>query len=224
MEDRFLRNLDALTETECAVLRTKKVLIAGCGGIGGYLEEYLLRVGIGEIRVVDPDCFEPSNFNRQLLCTEDSLGRYKAETAARRAASVAPSTSFSGHICRLDETTLPGLLRGCDAALDALDNIPGRLQLKAECDRQGIPYVFGAVNGWCAQAVLSLPGDGILDKLFPEHCDTEACKNSALSFSPALCAALQASLCVQLLCERPVKPGVFYSFNLEDMELNSIRL
>ena len=98
----------------------KKLLIAGCGGLGGYLSEYLLRLGVGKLVVADPERFDRSNLNRQLLCTEESIGRYKAETAAARAARVAPECRFEGHVCRLDENTLPELLRGCDAALDAL--------------------------------------------------------------------------------------------------------
>ena len=47
MDERFVRNLGALTEEECALLGKKRVLLAGCGGLGGYLLEYLLRLGVG---------------------------------------------------------------------------------------------------------------------------------------------------------------------------------
>ena len=50
MEERYIRNLGALTERECALLRTKTVFVAGCGGLGGYLIEMLLRLGVGTIR------------------------------------------------------------------------------------------------------------------------------------------------------------------------------
>ncbi|MCR5575568.1 MAG: ThiF family adenylyltransferase, partial [Oscillospiraceae bacterium] len=102
MDERFIRSLGALEEEELAALRGKKLLIAGCGGLGGYLAEYLLRLGAGEIAVADPERFERSNLNRQLYCTEESLGRRKAAAAAERAALVAPDCRFTGHICRLD--------------------------------------------------------------------------------------------------------------------------
>ena len=53
MEERYIRNLGALSEAECALLREKTVLVAGCGGLGGYLIEMLLRLGVGEIRAAD---------------------------------------------------------------------------------------------------------------------------------------------------------------------------
>ena len=222
MDERFVRSLGPLEETELKALREKKLLIAGCGGLGGYLAEYLLRLGVGEIVVADPERFERSNLNRQLLCTGENLGRSKAMAAAERAALIAPETHFTGHICRLDERTLPGILQGCDAALDALDNIESRLLLKAECDRQGVPYFFGAVSGWVAQAAFSLPGDSLPEILYPEGYVQE--ENGVLSFTPACCAAMQAALCLRWLCGRPVQPGKLYCFDLLEMDLQSIQI
>ena len=222
MDERFVRSLGALREEELAALRARKVLIAGCGGLGGYLAEILLRLGVGEIVAADPERFERTNLNRQLLCTEKTLGRHKAAAAAERAAAVAPDCRFFGHVCRLDEKTLPGLLRGCDAALDALDSPESRRLLKAECDRQGVPYIFGAVGGWVAQAAFSVPGDGLLDQLFPEDYVQE--DKSVLPFTPALGAALQAALCARFLCGRPVEPGRLYSFDLLRTDFREIAL
>ena len=49
MENRYLRNVPALTEEECALLRAKSVCVVGCGGLGGHIIEQLARIGIGEI-------------------------------------------------------------------------------------------------------------------------------------------------------------------------------
>ncbi len=222
MDERFIRNLGALNAEETAILRGKKVFIAGCGGLGGYLAEYLLRVGVGEIAAADGDRFERSNLNRQLLCTGRNLGCRKAEAAALRAAEIAPDTAFSGHVCRLDERNLPGLLRGCDAARDALDTGEDRRMLKRACDAQGVPCVFGAVGGWEAQAALSLPGDGFLEKLYPAEYAQE--ERGVLPFVCALGAAMQAALCASFLCGRPVEAGRLYRFDLEHMELARIKL
>ena len=221
MDERFIRNLGALTGEECEMLRNKKVFIAGCGGLGGYLAEYLLRVGVGEIAVADFDRFERSNFNRQLLCTGENIGLAKAEAAEKRAADIAPDTVFRGHVCRLDENSLPELLYGCDAVLDALDSAVSRRLVKAECDRQAIPFFFGAVSGWVAQAAFSPPGDGLTEILYSEGYTSE--DRGILSFTPALGAALEASLCVRYLCGRPVEPGWLYSFDLQQMDLAALR-
>ena len=222
MDGRFVRSLGALEEREFAILRGKKVLIAGCGGLGGYLVEYLLRAGVGRIVAADPKRFERSNLNSQLLCTEETIGRCKALAAAGRVALVAPDIRFTGHICRLDSLSLPGLLRGCDAALDALDNVESRRLLKAECDRQDVPYFFGAVSGWVAHAALSRKGDALTEILYPEEYKQK--EAGILPFTPALGAAMQAALCLRFLCGRPVEAGYLYSFDLLRMDFAQMML
>ena len=220
MEERYLRNLGALTEQECLALQTKKVFVAGCGGLGGHILDQLLRIGVGHIAAADGDVFEPSNLNRQLLSSTEVLGHSKAEEAAHHARAVNPSVEFTAHPVFVDGCNAAELVSGCDAVLDALDSIPARKLLKAECDRQGIPFIHGAISGWIAQAAISLPGDGLLDLLYPS--DSLKTDKTVLSFTPALCAALQTSLCVQLLLGRPVETGKLYYFNLRDMEFESI--
>jgi tRNA A37 threonylcarbamoyladenosine dehydratase len=60
----FARNLGWITEGEQAVLRAKRVAIAGRGGVDGSHLLTLTRLGIGAFSVADPDVFEPVNFNR----------------------------------------------------------------------------------------------------------------------------------------------------------------
>ena len=67
MESRYARNIPALTEAECRILREKRVVVVGCGGLGGHIIDQLSRIGVGTLRVCDGDVFEPTNLNRQLL-------------------------------------------------------------------------------------------------------------------------------------------------------------
>ena len=67
MQPRYARNIPALTAAECEILKQKRVLVVGCGGLGGHIIDQLTRIGIGAVRVVDGDVFEETNLNRQLL-------------------------------------------------------------------------------------------------------------------------------------------------------------
>lgn len=222
MEERYLRNIPALTEAEQLLLRRKRVLIAGCGGIGGHLVDLLLRVGVGHIRVVDGDVFEASNLNRQLLSGLPQLGQSKAQAAEYHGVRVNPDVVVEAHGVYMTEDNANALVDGCDVVLDALDNIESRRILSAACGRAGIPYIFGAVCGWTAQAAISMPGDHLINILYPE--DVVRKDKSVLSFTPALCASLQASLCVKLLAGRPVDTGKLYHFDLLEMEFETFPL
>ena len=220
MQQRYERNFPALTREEFALLRRKRVAVIGCGGLGGHIIELLCRLGVGSIRAVDGDVFEPSNLNRQLLSEAEVLGRPKAQIAAQRVRRVNPDVEVSGVWTYLNEGNALGLLEGCDVAVDALDNIASRKVLAEACRRAGIPYVYGAIQGWVAQAAVSMPGDGLIDKLFPPHVQIR--DKSVLSFTPALCAAMQAALCAKLLVDRPVQTGTVFYYDLLNQEAETI--
>lgn len=220
MEDRYLRNIPALTEEECRLLRSKRVLIVGCGGLGGNLISIFARIGVGNLRIVDGDVFEATNLNRQLFSEMPVLGQNKASVAAQRVARINPEITVDVVEDFLTEENASDLLRGCDIVVDALDNIPGRRLLAAACEKAGLPLVYGAISGWVAQWALSIPGDKLVEKLYPE--DTVVRDKSVLSFTPALCASMQAALCVKYLAGRPVETGKIYYFDLLNQEFETI--
>ena len=220
MKARYERNVPALTEAECEALRRKRVLVVGCGGLGGHLIEMLARIGIGALRVVDGDVFEPSNLNRQLLSEVSTLGLSKAKAAAVRVSRVNPEVEVEAVAENMTEVNVHALLQGCDAVLDGLDNIESRRVLASACAKAGIPYIYGAVNGWVAQAAISMPGDHLVDILYPK--DVVIKNKSVLSFTPALCASVQVSLCVKLLVGRAVETGTVCYFDLLNQEFETI--
>ena len=220
MEARYARNIPALTETECQALRTKRVLVVGCGGLGGHIIDMLTRVGIGSLRVVDGDVFEPTNLNRQLLSDMTVLGRPKAEVALEHIRRVRPEAEAEAVTGSMTEENVRELIRDCDIVMDALDDIGARRTLASACSDAGIPYVYGAIQGWVAQAAVSMPGDGLIAKLFPAG--TEVTDKSVLSFTPALCASVQTALAVKYLTGRPVQTGTVYHLDLLDQEFEAI--
>ena len=222
MQSRYARNIPALSEEECLLLREKRVLVVGCGGLGGHIIDQLARIGIGYLRVVDGDVFEASNLNRQLLSSVPLLGTGKAKAAADHIARVNPEITVDAADVFLTEANAAKLVEGCDIVMDALDNITGRKILAAACAEAGIPYVYGAIQGWVVQAAVSLPEDQLMEILYPE--ETEISDKSVLSFTPALCASFQTSLCVKFLLGRPVETGTVYYFDLLDLEYETIPL
>lgn len=220
MEDRYLRNIPALTEAECNLLRQKRVLIVGCGGLGGNLISILLRIGVGSLRIVEGDVFEATNLNRQLFSSIPALGHNKARIALQRAININPDVHVDVVEEFLTKENAMELIDGCDVVLDALDNVDGRRILAAACKKAGVPFVYGAISGWVAQAAVSMPGDDLIEKLYPE--DVIVRDKSVLSFTPALCASMQAALCIKYLVGRPVETGRIYYFDLLNQEFEII--
>lgn len=220
MEPRYARNIPALTEEECLILRNKRVLVVGCGGLGGHIIDQLARIGIGFLRVADGDVFEPSNLNRQLLSRIPLLGVSKAKAAAEHISKINPDIEVEAIEDFMTSQNVHVLTAGCDIVIDALDNIPSRRLLAAACTEDGLPYIYGAIQGWVAQAGISMPGDSLIGTLFPQEVEIQ--DKSVLSFTPALCASIQVSLCVKLLLGRPVDTGTIYYFDLLNYEFETI--
>lgn len=223
MKARYERNLHALSEEEQGKLSGKKVCIVGCGGLGGYLLEYLLRAGIGHITVIDGDCFEESNLNRQILSNEHRIGCSKAQTAQEHAKAVNSEVGISVIDSFLTEENAEELLKGHDLVLDAVDNMSARRIMGRQCARLGIPLVYGAIKGWYAQISLVMPGSRILDILCGS--DAALADKSSLSFTPSACAAFQAAEAVKYLCGRKTSlDGKVLYVDLLNMETELIEM
>jgi molybdopterin/thiamine biosynthesis adenylyltransferase len=206
MLPRYERNLEALTEDETIFLATKTVAVVGCGGLGGYLIEYLGRLGIGGIIAADGDCFEESNLNRQLLSDETNRGENKAEAAKRRMAAVNPLVRVTALPRRIDAGNGADLLEGADLVMDAVDSIPARFALQEVADQLGVPLVHGAVAGWYGQVAAIYPGDRTLRRIYPREGEARErgieARLGNLSFAPAVVAGLQAAEAVKILLGR----------------------
>src|SRR6185369_11130027 len=105
----------------------------GCGGLGGYIIEQLARLGVGELVVVDPDVFEEHNLNRQILSSLDNLGKSKVAAAVERVGAINPAVTVTPFEMAFCTANGPELLAGTRLVVDALDNIPTRLDLAEVC-------------------------------------------------------------------------------------------
>ena len=59
-------------------MKTKHVAVFGCGGVGGYVIEGLVRSGIGTIDVFDHDTVDITNLNRQIIALHSTVGKKKS--------------------------------------------------------------------------------------------------------------------------------------------------
>lgn len=93
-DEAFSRNIGWVTAEEQCVLRTKRVAIAGLGGVGGGHLLTLTRLGIGGFHLADFDTFDLANFNRQASAATSTLGQRSWRSCpSRRGASTQHSKS-----------------------------------------------------------------------------------------------------------------------------------
>ena len=224
MEDYFVKNLAIFTQAEKDLLCEKKVLVAGCGGLGGSVVELLARSGIGRLVLADMDVFEPSNMNRQILCTTDTLGKGKAETAAARVLSINPEADVQAVNERLSEDNACVLIRNCDIVIDALDSVSSRITLEEACAQEGKYLIHGAVNGWALQIGVCPPGSGMLKTLYGgKNAATHA--GGGIAMTVFTCASFEVSEAIKILLDRSDSlSGKFLFFDLLSKESQIISM
>jgi molybdopterin/thiamine biosynthesis adenylyltransferase len=175
-------------------LRTFCIAIIGLGGLGGYIAEELARIGVGKLILIDGDVFEETNLNRQLLASEATLGKPKAEVARDRILQINPLVETKSFVQRFTPQNASALLDGAQLVMDAVDNISTRRLIQDVCEVMGLPMVHGAISGWYGQVAFIFPKDRLFDFLYPSEAQhgIETFLGNP-SFTPALVASLQVA-------------------------------
>ena len=120
----------------------KKVLVLGIGGVGGYVVESLVRSGISSIIIVDYDRVELSNFNRQIIANDSSIGKLKVDVFKDRIKSI---NSECEVICInkfIDENNYLELFDyDIDYFIDCCDSIKTKKLVVEKCLGDDIPII-----------------------------------------------------------------------------------
>ncbi len=124
-------------------IRCAQVLCVGLGGVGGLAAELVARLGVGAMTVVDGDVVEATNINRQIPALTSTVGQSKAVVMADRLMDINPRLKLTVMERFLSPEDMPGVLNtgryGC--VLDAIDSVPSKIALLAECVRREVPVV-----------------------------------------------------------------------------------
>ena len=140
----WLGRMLALEDAETIeTIRHSHVLCVGLGGVGGLAAELVARLGVGAMTIVDGDTVETTNLNRQIPALTSTLGQPKAVVMADRLMDINPGLKLTVLDRFLAPEDMPGVLDmgRFDCVLDAIDSVPSKTALLAECVRRGVPAV-----------------------------------------------------------------------------------
>ncbi len=148
-EETLRRSRAVLGDTGMDALQHAHIAVFGLGGVGGYAAEALARCGVGALTLVDGDVFSPSNLNRQLFCTQETMGEKKAEVAAKRLAQVSAQIELHPiSVFFSKETAETFDFSSFTYVIDAIDDVPAKVALAQICKQKRIPMIasMGAGN------------------------------------------------------------------------------
>lgn len=123
-------------------LSNSRVLIAGVGGVGGFVAEALTRAGIGHLTLVDYDVVSPSNLNRQIIALNSTLDQPKVSVLKQRLLDINPEIQLDLVQDFVTPQAMSELVsKGYDFVVDAIDGVNCKVALVEQTVKQQIPVV-----------------------------------------------------------------------------------
>lgn len=188
-------------------LKAASVLCVGAGGLGSPLLLYLAAAGIGRIAIVDDDCVEVSNLQRQVIHGEGTVGQPKAQSARRRMLDLNPHCQVEEHRCRITAANALDLIADHDLVVDGSDNFPTRYLISDACALLNKPWVYGSVQRFEGQVSVFNRGPASPDyrDLVPEPPPPDLVPSCAdggvMGVMPGLIGLIQATEVIKVLAE-----------------------
>jgi len=127
------------------ILSRIRVGIAGLGGVGSILTEFLARLGVGELVLVDFDVVSEETLNRLVGARRKEVGKPKVRYAARIAKAAATAKNFIVRPIRESVAEWDGLrhLLDVDILMNAADSPFARQVLDHVAYAYAIPVIDG---------------------------------------------------------------------------------
>ena len=123
-------------------LSTKTVLVLGCGGVGGYTIESLVRSNIGKIIIVDNDTVAESNINRQIIALNSTLGKLKVDVFKKRIKDINSNCKVKTIKEFITKDNINILFKEhIDYLVDACDTIETKKCIINECINRNIKFI-----------------------------------------------------------------------------------
>ena len=158
-DQRFHRQVLMFGPEGQARLRNCRVAVIGLGGVGSLLVEYLARLGVGELLLIDPDRLDVSNLPRVVganrwdmrwpLCAPAAptwarrlaarLSARKTDIARRLARQANPACKTAVFQANIADDAVANACRDCDFLFLAADSMQARLTVNALVQQYLIP-------------------------------------------------------------------------------------
>jgi molybdopterin/thiamine biosynthesis adenylyltransferase len=149
------------------LLSNIRVAIVGLGGGGSHIAQQLAHVGVGHIRLLDPDAIEPSNLNRLVGATKSDVDNKtpKVDIAERVIKAIRPWIDVRKARSRWQESD--ALIRDAHVLFGCVDGYMQRDYLESAARRYSIPYIDIGMdvaglgdNGFAVagQVIATIPG------------------------------------------------------------------
>lgn len=189
-------------------LKKAKVLVIGAGGLGCPVLQYIATAGVGFIGIMDFDTIEIHNLHRQILYTENEIGKEKAFAAKEVVSKLNPLIEVQAINVKFTTENASTIIQQYDVIVDGSDNFSTRYLVNDTCVQFQKPLVYGSILKFEGQlAVFNHNGSKNLRDLFPEMPDPKEVPNcnlnGVLGTLPGIIGTMMAHETLKLILKLP---------------------
>ena len=138
-------------------LGSKYAVIIGAGGLGSNSANFLVRMGIGSIDIIDYDTIDKTNLHRTTIFSEKDIGKHKVTVLKEKLQSVNTEVQIKAINKKINSKNIDSLLSNADIIIDGTDNIPLRQLINRTAIQQNTPWVYAGVYGTMGMVMAILP-------------------------------------------------------------------
>ena len=142
MQNQYTRLEMLIGKEKLELLKTKRVLVFGLGGVGGNVCDALARSGIMHFTIVDNDTVNITNINRQLIAKMDTIGRLKVDVMEEHLKNINPDIEVvKKNTFYLPENADEFHFENYDYVIDAIDTVTAKIDIILKCKTLQIPVI-----------------------------------------------------------------------------------
>lgn len=195
------------------IIRNSYVVVVGIGATGSPAADLFVRAGVGKIRLIDGDTVDISNIHRQILYSENDVGRKKPDAASERLRKVNGGCEIESVPQFLSQENASELLGKPSIVIDGTDNMQTRRIINSYCVANRIPWVFISSIGTVSQAKGILPGStSCLDCFVDRNLNySMSCEETGvLASAPVMASSLAWTIALRILLNQDEKGDLYY--------------
>ena len=147
MPNQFSRTELLIGKDGIKKMQNSKVAIFGIGGVGSFVVEALIRVGVEKFILVDKDVVDITNINRQIIATHKTIGKSKVEVAKERMLEINPNAKIEIYQEFFTPESKGILDESVDYIVDAVDNVTAKIELVVRANNLNIPIISSMGTG-----------------------------------------------------------------------------
>ncbi len=150
MENWLQRTQILIGKENIEKLQNSTIAVFGCGGVGSFVVEGLVRSGIGHLILFDSDIISETNLNRQLMATRETIGKRKVEVLKSRALRINPALVIDIFPVFLTKENIASYLQPFSDVsyfVDAVDTVTTKLGIIQYAKDHNIPVISSMGTG-----------------------------------------------------------------------------